>query len=295
MFSALKDSFEMLRDQVWFFRFFVIICVVCIYRTLLHYVLRSNTCANPFCSKCLGTGSVRGRATNHLKKRVKDDDETDDSSLESTILGNLLRHEHLCHRSDEKPTVYFHRGLSSRSITLPDQDILIEHFDELRQELTKFLQGNDQINWTNFYLFQTGEERSTQCQTFPKLFEVLQLLPNAISISHPRCIFGNCFITRFTSDEVPEEENPYGLSNCVLRLHFGLICDDESAAYVLLNKVKRLPITNKKTVLYNDALHHSIRNPNGKQQIFLTIDCWHPDLSSAARKELASIFHTDLV
>jgi len=77
-------------------------------------------------------------------------------------------------------------------------------------------------------------------------------------------------------------------------MHFGLICDDQSAAYVLINKRKRLPIENKHTSLYNDALEHSIQNPNNKQQIFLTIDFWHPDLSSEIRKQLTTIFHTTL-
>jgi aspartyl/asparaginyl beta-hydroxylase (cupin superfamily) len=73
-----------------------------------------------------------------------------------------------------------------------------------------------------------------------------------------------------------------------------LICDDPSSVYVLLNKHKRLSIENKRVILYNDALEHSIQNPIKKQQVFLTIDFWHPDLSSDMRKQLASIFHTDL-
>ena len=135
-----RESYELLRDQVWFFRFVVIIGVICVYRTLLHYVLRSNSCANPFCSKCLGSGSVRGRAIEFLKSNSDDKEE---NSLQSIVLGNLLQHERLCQRNEEKPTVYFHRGLSSRPVTLPDQQFLLDHFDELRQEITKYLQDND--------------------------------------------------------------------------------------------------------------------------------------------------------
>lgn len=286
MLSSLRDSFEMLRDQVWFFRFFVVICVVCIYRTLLHYVLRSNHCANPFCSKCLSEGSVRGRAINYLKKNSDDD-----NSLDSIIHNNLLQHDRLCHKNNEKPTVYFHRGLSSGEIKLSDQEILVEHYDELRQEIVKFLQENDNIQWTNFDLFKNGEENKDNCQKLPKLFEILHLLPNVICTNNQRCLFGSCSLTRLTSGE---DENSFGLTNCAIRTHFGLICDDQSSAYVLINKLRRLPIENKRMVLYNDAVEHSIKNPNKNQQIFLTIDFWHPDLSKEMRKQLASIFNTDL-
>ncbi len=285
MLSSLRDSFDMLRDQVWFFRFFVIISVICVYRTLLHYVLRSNHCANPFCSKCLSNGSVRGRAINRLEK----DSDDEGNSLNSIIHTNLLQHDRLCHKSNEKPTVYFHRGLSSGEIKLSDQQILIDHYDELRQEMVKFFQENDNIQWTHFYLYKNGEENSQNCKTLPKLFEILHSLPNAICINNPNCLFGNCFLTRLTSDQT---EN--GLTNCCIRAHFGLICDDSSSAYVLLNKQKRLPIENKRVTLYNDAIEHSIQNPSKQQQVFLNIDFWHPDLSSDMRKQLASIFHTDL-
>jgi len=292
MFDTLRDSFELLQDHVWFFRFFLVICVVCAYRTLLHYVLKSNTCPNPFCRKCLGTGSVRGRAIGHLKKISPEND--DDNSVQSNILGNLLRHDHLCHRNDEKPTVYFHRGLSSVISTLADQKILVEHFDEIRREVTKFVQENDENESKKVFLFQTGEENENQCEKFPKLSEILRLLPNAICVANPHCIFGNAFLTNFDSAEL-DDENVHGLSNCVVRLHFGLICDDQSAAFVRLNKLKRLPIKTKDFVVYNDAIEHSIENPQEKRQIFLTIDFWHPDLSASMRKELTSIFHTDLV
>jgi hypothetical protein len=290
MLNSLRNSFEMLRDQVWFFRFFVVISVVCIYRTLLHFVLRSNHCANPFCSKCLSSGSIRGRAVNNIKKDSNDQED----SLSSIIHNNILQHDRLCQKSDEKPTVYFHRGLSSGEIKLADQEILIDHYDELRQEIVKFFQDNDQIQWTKFYLYKNGEENQKNCQTLPKLFEILHLLPNAICMNNEKCLFGNCFLTRLTSDKNDKDENSNGLTNCSIRLHFGLICDDQSSAYVLINKRKRLPIENKRTVLYNDALEHSIQNPNKNQQVFLTIDLWHPDLSSAMRKQLASIFHTDI-
>lgn len=292
MFDMFRDSFEMLRDQVWFFRFFLIIGVICVYRTLLHYVLSSNHCANPFCSKCLDTGTVRSRAIRHLKNNSEEDEK--DESLNCIVLNNLLQHDRFCQRNDEKPTVYFHRGLSSAEITLPDQQILLDHYDELRQEMVKFFQTNEQITWTNHFLFKNGVEQEVNCQTFPKLFEVLHLLPNAMCIHHPQNIFGNCLITRLTTDENNTEENPSGLTNCCLRLHLGLICDDASSAFVLLGKRKRLPITNGKTILYNDALEHSIRNPQEKQQVFLTIDFWHPDLSGDMRRQLTSIFHTNL-
>lgn len=296
MLSALRDSFELLRDQVWFFRFFVIISVVCLYRTLLHYVLRSNNCANPFCSKCLGSGTVRGRAINRIKKQTDDDDDenADGNSLNSIIHTNLIQHDRLCQRNDEKPTVYFHRGLSSGEVKIADAQILIEHYDELRQEVVKFLQENDNIQWTNFYLFKNGAENSKNCKTLPKLFEILHSFSNAICTSNQKCLFGNCFLTRLVSSKYDEDENPHGMTNCSIRLHFGLICDEESAVYVLLNKRKRLLIKNKDIVLYNDALEHSIYNPTGKQQVFLTIDFWHPDLSKDMRKQLTSIFHTDL-
>ncbi len=290
MLSSLRNSFDMLRDHVWFFRFFVIIGVICIYRTLLHYVLRSNHCANPFCSKCLSNGSVRGRAINHLSR--ESDDEK--NSLSSIIHTNLLQHDRLCHKSNEKPTVYFHRGLSSGEIKLSDQQILIDHYEELRQEIVKFFQENDNIQWTQFYLYKNGEENSTNCKVLPKLFEILHLLPNAICINNRNCLFGNCFLTRLTSEKNEDDQPKNGLTNCCIRAHFGLICDDPSSVYVLLNKHKRLSIENKRVILYNDALEHSIQNPIKKQQVFLTIDFWHPDLSSDMRKQLASIFHTDL-
>jgi hypothetical protein len=290
MFDLLRESFEMLRDQVWFFRFFVLIGVICVYRTLLHYVLHSNHCANPFCSKCLGEGSVRGRAINRIKKNSNDEEHP----LNSIIHNNLLQHDRLYHKSDEKPTVYFHRGLSSGEIKLSDQEILIDHYDELRQEIIKFFQENDNIQWTNLYLYKNGEENEDNCKKLPKLFEILHLLPNAICINNPNCLFGNCFLTRLTSDIHEEDKNESGLTNCCIRTHFGLICDDQSSAYVLINKQKRVPIENKYVTLYNDALEHSIKNPGKKQQVFLTINFWHPDLSSEMRKQLASIFHTDL-
>jgi hypothetical protein len=290
MLDSLRDSFEILRDHVWFFRFIVVIGVICIYRTLLHYVLRSNNCPNPFCSKCLGSGTVRGRAINYLKKESSDEE----NPLSSIIHNNLLQHDRLCRKNDEKPTVYFHRGLSSGEIKLSDQEILIEHYDELRQEIVKFFQENDNIQWTHFYLYKNGEENENNCKKFPKLFEILHLLPNAICINNPNCLFGNCFLTRLTSDNHKEDENPNGLTNCSIKMHFGLICDDQSSAYVLINTHKRLPIENKRVILYNDAIEHSIKNPNENQQVFLTIDFWHPDLSSDMRKQLTSIFHTDL-
>jgi hypothetical protein len=290
MLNSLRDSFEMLRDQVWFFRFFILISIICIYRTLLHYVLRTNQCPNPFCSKCLGSGTIRGRAINHIK-RYNDDEE---NSLNSIIFNNLLQHDRLCHRNDEKPTVYFHRGLSSDEVKLSDQQILIDHYDELRQETVKFFQENDDIQWTDFYLYKNGVEDIKNCKKFPKLFEILHLLPNAICINNRNCVFGNCYLTRLTSDDKEENENQSGLTNCSIRMHFGLICDEQSSAYALIKKHKHLLIENKQTTLYNDALEHSIQNPNKKQQVFLTIDFWHPDLAPEMRKELTSIFHTDL-
>jgi hypothetical protein len=292
MLDSLRDSFEMLREQVWFFRFFLIMGVVCVYRVLLHFVLRTNHCPNPFCSKCLSSGSVRGRAINHIKKDNNNNDE--ENSLNSIILNNLVQHDRGCRKNDEKPTVYFHRGLSSGEIKLPDQQILIDHYDELRQEMVKFFQENDQIQWTHFYLYKNGEENKTNCETLPKLFEILHELPNAICINGRNCLFGNCYLTRLTSDKNDEDEKRNGLTNCSIRMHFGLICDEQSSAYVFVNKQKRLPIENKRTTLYNDALEHSIQNPQGKQQVFLTIDFWHPDLSPDMRKQLTSIFHTDL-
>jgi hypothetical protein len=291
MLSSLRDSLEMLRDQVWFFRFFVLISVICVYRILLHYVLRTNHCANPFCSKCLGSGTMRGRAINHIKKNCNDDAE---NSCNSIIFNNLLQHDRLCKRNDEKPTVYFHRGLSSTDINLSDQQILIDHYDELRQEIVKFFQENDNIQWSQFYLYKNGEENKKNCVTLPKLFEILHLLPNIICINNPNCLFGNCFLTRLTSDKNEEDQNHNGLTNCCIRMHLGLICDDQSSAYVLINKQKRMLIKNKQVTFYNDALEHSIQNPNKNQQVFLTIDMWHPDLSDEMRKEITSIFHTDL-
>lgn len=294
MLSSLRESLELLRDHVWFFRFFVIISVVCLYRTLLHYVLRSNHCANPFCTKCLGSGTIRGRALNRVKKQTEDADEGDDNSMNSIIHTNLIQHDRLCQRNDEKPTVYFHRGLSSDEIKLTDSQILIEHYDELRQEIVKFFQENENIQWTNYYLFKDGKENQPNCKTLPKLFEILHSLPNAICVNNQNCLFGNCFLTRLTSSKYDQDESPCGLTNCCIRMHFGLICDEQSTIYVLLNKRKRLSIKNKEVVFYNDAIEHSIYNPTGKQQVFLTIDFWHPDLSKVMRKQLTSIFHTDL-
>ncbi|UJR37993.1 hypothetical protein I4U23_030675 [Adineta vaga] len=288
MLKSLRDSFEVLRDQVWFFRFFVILSVVCVYRMLLHFVLRSNHCPNPFCSKCLGTGSVRGRAIN----RIKQDNNDEDSPSNSIIHNNLMQHDRLCQKNDEKPTVYFHRGLSSTQIQIMDENILLEHYDELRQELVKYFQENESISWTDLNLYENGEENLENCKTFPKLFEILQTLPNAICINNPKCLFGNCFLTRSTSEHIQETSN--GSTNCCIRMHFGLICDDQSSAYVLLNKRKRLPIKNNNSIIYNYALEHSIENPTEKQQVFLTIDFWHPDLSKAMRQQLTSIFDMDL-
>ena len=290
MLRSLRDSFEMLRDQVWFFRVFVILSVVCLYRTLLHYVLRSNHCANPFCSKCLDNGSVRGRAMN----RVKNESSNEESPLTSIVHTNLIQHERLCHRSDEKPTVYFHRGLSSGEIKLSDQQVLIDHYDELRQELVKYFQEHENIQWTRFYLYKGGEEQAENCRTFPKLFEILHSLPNAICINNQKCLFGNCFLTRLTSEKNENNLSEHGLTNCCIRAHLGLQCDDQSLAYVLLNKRRRVPIENKRVILHNEALEHSIQNPANKNQVFLTIDFWHPDLSPEMRKKLASIFHLDL-
>jgi aspartyl/asparaginyl beta-hydroxylase (cupin superfamily) len=238
----------------------------------------------------LGSGTVRGRAINYLKKESNDEE----NPLNSIIHNNLLQHDRLCRKNDEKPTVYFHRGLSSGEIKLSDQEILIEHYDEFRQEIVKFFQENDNIQWTNFYLYKNGEENENNCKKLPKLYEILHLLPNAICINNPNCLFGNCFLTRLTSNNHKEDENPNGLTNCCIKMHFGLICDDQSSAYVLINKQKRLLIENKRVILYNDAIEHSIKNPNENQQVFLTIDFWHPDLSSEMRKQLTSIFHTDL-
>ncbi|CAF1135930.1 unnamed protein product [Rotaria sordida] len=295
MLDSLRAMFETLGDQVWFFRFLVIFGVICIYRTLLNYVIRSNHCANPFCSKCSGSGTIRGRAINNIKN-----DNDDDNSLDSIILNNLLQHDRLCRKNDEKPTVYFHRGLSSNDITLVDQQILIDHYDELRQEIIKYFQKNDNIQWMNFYLYKNGKENKINCEILPKLFEILHLLPNAICINNQSCLFGNCFLTRLTlndnnNNNNEEDKNKNGLTNCCIRMHFGLICDDQSFAYVLIKNQKRLPIENKRIISYNHALEHSIQNPNKKQQIFLTIDFWHPDLSSEMRKQLTSTFHTGLI
>lgn len=289
MFESLRNSFEVLSDQVWFFRFFVIIGVICVYRLLLNYVLRSNNCANPFCSKCLGSGTVRGRAL----KAIKNNDD-DENSLSSIVLNNLLQHDRLCQKNDEKPTVYFHRGLSSNEINLADQQILIDHYDELRQEIVKFFQENDNVQWVDYYLYINGEENKTNCEKFPKLLETLQLLPNAICINNRHCLFGACFLTRLGSTNDDKEKNQYGLTNCCIRMHFGLMCNDESSAFVLINGRKRLSIENKRAVFYNYALEHSIKNPSSNQQVFLTIDFWHPDLSSEMRKQLTSSFHSDL-
>ncbi|CAF4123431.1 unnamed protein product [Rotaria sp. Silwood2] len=290
MFDSLRSTFAMLGDQVWFFRFFVIFAVICVYRTLLNYVIRSNHCANPFCSKCVGSNTIRGRAINYIKNGNDEED-----SLNSIILNNLLQHDRLCRKNDEKPTIYFHRGLSSNDVKLSDQQILIDHYDELRQEIVKYFQENDNIQWMNFYLYKDGEENKTNCETLPKLFEILHLLPNAICINDRNCLFGNCFLTRLTLNNNEVDKNKNGLTNCCIRMHFGLICDDQSSTYVLINKHKRLPIENKRTTLYNHGLEHSIQNQNKKQQVFLTIDFWHPDLSSEMRKQLASIFRTDSV
>lgn len=292
MFRSLLDTFDLLRDQVWFFRFFIVIGVVCVYRTLLHFVLRTNHCANPFCSKCVNSNTVRGRAISHVKNS---DDYEKENSLSSIILGNLLEHDRLCRKSEEKPTVYFHRGLSSSVSKLPDQDILIDHYDEIRQEIVKFFQDNDNIQWKNFYLFQSGQEKKANCEKFPKLFEILHLLPSAICIHNQSCFFGSCFLTRLSSDNNEEEKSQSGFSNCSIRMHFGLMCNDESPAFAVLNKRKRLPIENKRAVIYNDAIEHSIDNPNKKQQVFLTVDFWHPDLSPEMRQQLGSTFRTDLL
>ena len=293
MLSSLRDSLELFNDHVWFFRFFLIIMVICIYRTLLHYVLRFNHCANPFCSKCLNNGSVRGRAISYLKKNS--DKDGDNESLSAIIHHNLLQYDRLCQRNNEKPTVYFHRGLSSSTPTLPDQAILLEHYDELRQEMTKFFQANDSISWTNLDLYRNGKEFEIHCQMFPKFFEILQLLPNAICVQNPDCLFSNCFITVLTPEKQPEKENPRGMTNCALRLHFGLICDDQSAPYVLIEKQRRFQIKNKSFAIYNGALEHSIINPGERRQVFLTVDFWHQDLSKGMRDELTSVFHQNLL
>jgi len=46
--------------------------------------------------------------------------------------------------------------------------------------------------------------------------------------------------------------------------------------------------------MYNDALQHSFINQNQSQQIILTLDLWHPDLSPIMRTHLTSIFNSDL-
>ena len=292
MLDSLRYSLEIICDQVWFFRVFVIIGVVAIYRLLLYYVLRSNRCPNPFCSKCLGSGTIRGRAVYYIRHNTDDDEE---NALNSIIFNNLIQHERLCRKSNEKPSVYFHRGLSSNEIRLTDQQILIEHYDQIRQEIIKFFQENDHIQWTHFYLYKNGEESTNNCQKLPKLFEILHLLPNAICINNRYCLFGNCFLTRLTSNNNEDDKNQNGLTNCCIRMHFGLICDDHSLASVLINRRQCLLIENKGIILYNDAIEHSIKNPDKRQHVFLTIDFWHPDLSSEMRKQLTTIFHTNLL
>lgn len=294
MLTQLRNSLELFRDYIWFFRFMVIIVVICLYRTLLYYVLRFNHCANPFCSKCISDGSVRGRVMNYLKKHSDDDDEKDSSSYESIIHHNLIQYERLCQRNDEKPTVYFHRGLSSSTVKSVDETILIEHYDELRQEMVKFLQSHPTIDWSRFDFYRNGQEIETNCKMFPKLFEILQLLPNAICIQNGSCFFGNCFLTHLSSQSKEFEQNSHGLTNCAIRLHFGLICDDEQPSYVLIGKLKRLPIKTKLPISYNVALKHSIMNPQEKQQLFLTVDLWHHDLSEELRQTLATVFHRNL-
>jgi len=164
MFASIRESYEMIRDHVWFFRILIVVSVVFVYRILLQYVLRSNHCANPFCSKCLGNGTVPGRAIKRVKNSSDDDDDDANSqSFNSIVLTNLLEHERLLRKNVEKPTVYYHRGLSSGDVILPkvytDEQTLIEHYDELRQEVVKFLQKQDSTDWTDFYLFENGEEK----------------------------------------------------------------------------------------------------------------------------------------
>ncbi|CAF0890639.1 unnamed protein product [Adineta ricciae] len=288
MLKSLQDSYELLRDQVWFFRFFVIMGVVCVYRILLHFVLRSNHCPNPFCSKCLGAGSVRGRAINRIKQDYNDED----NRFGSIIHNNLAQHDRLCSKNDEKPTVYFHRGLSSTIVDIADQKILVEHYQELRQEIVKYFQENETVSWTHLHLYENGKENSINCKKFPKLFEILQSLPNAICVNSTNCLFGNCFLTFSSSEQI--EEASKGLTNCSIRMHFGLLCDEQSPAYVLLNKRKRLTIQNQQSTTYNHAVEHSIKNPQEGKQVFVTIDFWHPDLANDMRQQLASIFNTDL-
>jgi len=107
--------------------------------------------------------------------------------------------------------------------------------------------------------------------------------------------FGNCQITRLKPNTNDKEEN-YGLTNCSIRLHLGVVCDTSSSVppFVLVNKRKRLLIENKHVIMYNDALQHSFINQNQSQQIMLTLDLWHPDLSPIMRTHLTSIFNSDL-
>jgi len=149
----------MFSDHVWFFRLFIIMGIVLIYRVLLQYVLSSNHCPNPFCTKCLGIGTIRDRAL----KRLQNSLDSEDNSLNSIVHTNLFEHDRLRGRNIEKPTVYFHRGLSSGDVNLPktytDEQILIDQFDDIRQDIIKFLQKQDEnLDWTNFYLFKNGEE-----------------------------------------------------------------------------------------------------------------------------------------
>ncbi|CAF1347624.1 unnamed protein product [Didymodactylos carnosus] len=308
-----------MREQVWFFRLFIVFVIICVYRVLLQYVLKY--CPNPFCSKCLGSGTMRERVIRILEGndfnsyRVGETKESKEEAerLNTLVLTNLLEHKRLLSKNIEKPTIYYHRGLSSTLYyiehanllkTYRDCAILLDKYDMLRQELIILLQQNngkwkiDPINKRSlFYLYENGTENELNCKLMPQTFELLQTLPNAI-ISNADCLFANVMITCLDPMILPSDTQEYGVTNCRIRCHLGLQCiaqdSDNKEVYIVANKYKRLPLENNHMVAYNDsAAHQYVNNTNYKQYI-LTVDLWHPDLSTSMRKHLAKVFHSRL-
>jgi len=230
--------------------------------------------------------------------------------LNTLVLTNLLEHKRLLVKNLEKPTVYYHRGLSSSKYSsLGHDDVLkiyrdctmiLDQYDILRQETIKLLQqSEEQTLWINnhFYLYENGIENESNAKLMPKLFELIQTLPNAIN---QNCIFGNCMLKCLqpaaSSTTVAVAKEEYGLTNCRIRCHIGLQCvnnDEKLQAYISVNN-KRLKIENNRMCAFNDSIKHQYVNNTGQKQILLTIDLWHPDLSETMRKHLTNIFHTNL-
>ncbi|CAF0923033.1 unnamed protein product [Didymodactylos carnosus] len=324
MFSSLKKLAELFCDQLLYFRLLIVIILVCVHRLLLQYVIKFRHCPNPFCSRCLDSDTMRERIIKILENNgtnsyINNVDEIKESKKEvdqlyTLVLTNLVQHKRLLLKNIEQPTIYYHRGLSSTLYnhiehkdvlkTYLDCKILLDQYDMILQEFIRVLQ-HDNGKWQNdsiqkrslLYLYKNGVEHKTNCKLMPKTFELLQTLPNAI-ISNQDCLFGNCMITCLNSVVLPTNEQEHGITSCRIRCHLGLKCtiqdSDNKQVYILINKHKRLSLENRHMIAYNDSIMHQYVNNTNYKQYVLTVDLWHPDLSSSMRKHLTNIFHSRL-